>query len=139
MYSTKIARARLEPLGEGLWDLLADIDESAIERLNSLWMASSKNTQLASLGRAQLLEDAELTLDGEITYAALILLGSRKGLGRHLAQAETIFEYRSSDASIPAQQRQEYREVIPLASALLAIRGQERCLHVAQRSRQGNQ
>ena len=89
---------------------LADIDESAIERLRSLWMTSSTNAQLANLDRVQLLEDAELTLDGEITYAALILLGSRKGLGRHLAQAETIFEYRSSDASIPAQQRQEFRK-----------------------------
>ena len=89
---------------------LADIDEAAIERLRSLWMASSKNTQLAGLDRVQLLEDAELTIDGEITYAALILLGTRKGLGRHLAQAETIFEYRSSDGSIPAQQRQEFRK-----------------------------
>ncbi|MCK4303760.1 MAG: putative DNA binding domain-containing protein [Candidatus Eisenbacteria sp.] len=89
---------------------LADVDEAAIERLRSLWMASSKNTQLASLDRVQLLEDTGLTIDGEITYAALILLGTQKGLGRHLAQAETIFEYRSSDGSIPAQQRQEFRK-----------------------------
>ena len=89
---------------------LADVDEAAIERLRSLWMASSKNTQLASLDQVQLLEDTELTIDGEITYAALILLGTQKGLGRHLAQAETIFEYRSSDGSIPAQQRQEFRK-----------------------------
>jgi ATP-dependent DNA helicase RecG len=88
----------------------ADIDAAAVEKLRSLWMASSKNTQLASLDQAQLLEDTELTIDGKVTYAALILLGTQKGLSRHLAQAETIFEYRSSDGSISAQQRQEFRK-----------------------------
>src|SRR5574340_682665 len=34
-----------------------------------------------------------------MTYAALILLGSRKGLGRHLGQSEVIFEYRSSEGA----------------------------------------
>ena len=41
--------------------------------------------------------------------AALVLLGTRKALGRHLGQAEVVFEYRSSEASIPHQQRIEYR------------------------------
>lgn len=49
-------------------------------------------------------------VDGGLTYAALILLGTRKALGRHLAQAEVIFEYRASDASGPAQQRKEFRQ-----------------------------
>lgn len=43
-------------------------------------------------------------------YAALILFGTRKALGKYLAQAEVIFEYRSSDATGPAQQRIEYRQ-----------------------------
>jgi ATP-dependent DNA helicase RecG len=38
------------------------------------------------------------------------LFGTRKALGRHLAQAEVIFEYRASDASGPAQQRVELRQ-----------------------------
>ncbi len=55
-------------------------------------------------------EDAELTVDGGITYAALILFGTSKALGRHLAQAEIIFEYRSKDTVLAAQQREEYRK-----------------------------
>ena len=89
---------------------LADLDDTAIERLRALWLASSGNQALATLDVPQLLEDAELTVDGRVTYAALILLGSHKGLGRHLAQAETIFEYRSSDGSVAYQQREEYRQ-----------------------------
>ncbi len=40
----------------------------------------------------------------------LILFGTRSALGRHLPQAEVIFEYRSADSAGPAQDRQEYRE-----------------------------
>jgi len=57
-----------------------------------------------------LLKDAELLVDGGVTYAALILLGTRKALGIHLAQAEVIFEYRSKETSLPFQQRKEYRK-----------------------------
>ena len=42
--------------------------------------------------------------------AGLILFGTAKAIGRHLAQAELVFEYRSSDASGPAQDRAEYRQ-----------------------------
>jgi ATP-dependent DNA helicase RecG len=57
----------------------------------------------------QLLTDAELIDEAGITYAALILLGTHKAMGRYLAQSEVIFEYRSTEASGPANQRIEYR------------------------------
>src|SRR5262249_38321348 len=47
--------------------------------------------------------------DGRLTYAALILFGSHRALGRFLSQSEVTFEYRSSDASGPAQARKDYR------------------------------
>ena len=37
-------------------------------------------------------------------------MGSKAALGRYLAQAEVIFEYRSSEASLAHQQRIEYRQ-----------------------------
>lgn len=88
---------------------LADLDPAATARLRALWRRKSGNAALDGLGDEQLLADAELVIDGGVTYAALILLGTRRGLGRHLAQAEVIFEYRGSEASIPFQQREEYR------------------------------
>jgi ATP-dependent DNA helicase RecG len=58
----------------------------------------------------QILHDCSL-MDGDgITYAALILLGRPSAITRHLAQAEVIFEYRSSEAAGPAADREEYRE-----------------------------
>lgn len=58
----------------------------------------------------QLLADAELLVGGKVTVAALVLFGTREALGRLLSQSELVFEYRSSDASGPAQARNEFRQ-----------------------------
>lgn len=87
-----------------------DLDPQAIETFRRMWEKRSGNEFLAHVNQEQLLGDAELMVDGRITYAALVLLGSGHGVGRHLPNAEVIFEYRNSEASIPYQQRKEYRE-----------------------------
>jgi ATP-dependent DNA helicase RecG len=89
---------------------VADLDATAIEDFRARWLRHSGSSALAGLAPEQLLADAELLVGGKLTYAALILFGTRHALGRYLAQAEVIFEYRSSEASLPAQQRVEYRQ-----------------------------
>ncbi|MCX5809779.1 MAG: putative DNA binding domain-containing protein [Proteobacteria bacterium] len=89
---------------------MRNLDSDAIEDFRHRWIEKSKNHGLVSLSQEQLLCDAEVVLDGEITYAALVLFGTRQALGRYLGQSEIVFEYRSSEASGPAQQRLEYRQ-----------------------------
>ena len=89
---------------------LNDLDEEAIEDFRNRWIAKSGKQVLTNISRQQLLADIEATRDGQITYAALTLFGSRSALGRHLAQSEVVFEYRSSEVSGPAQQRKEFRQ-----------------------------
>ena len=67
---------------------LADLDPAAIESLRSRWARHSGNKALAKRSVDKLLRDAELILPNGVTYAALILLGTRAALGRFLAQAE---------------------------------------------------
>lgn len=88
---------------------LTDLDPAAIEDFRARWKRKSGNVELVKLSHEQLLSDSELLVDGRLNYAALILFGTRTALGKHLAQAEVIFEYRSSEGSIPFQQRVEYR------------------------------
>ena len=88
----------------------SDLDLRAIEKFRAMWMRKSGNGTLGNLPPEQLLADAELIVDGGVTYAALILFGTRSELGKTLPQAEVIFEYRSSETSVPYQQRKEYRE-----------------------------
>ena len=89
---------------------LDDLEPEALEDFRRRWLAKSGNIRLAGLGVEQLLADAELAVERQLTYAALILFGKRPALTRLLANAEVIFEYRSSEGSIPHQQREEFRE-----------------------------
>ncbi len=89
---------------------LDDLDPAAVERFRQMWLETSENAALGEMPVARLLEDAELVVGAQVTYAALVLLGTRKALGRHLAQSEVIFEYRSSEQKISHQQRKEYRQ-----------------------------
>ncbi len=89
---------------------LEDLDRVAIARFRDLWARRSDNPALAALSDEQLLRDADLLAPKGLTYAALVLFGTRQALVRHLAQAEVVFEYRSDEIPGPAQQREEYRQ-----------------------------
>jgi len=99
---------------------LADLNPEAIENFRTRWLRKSQSSanaqtlqnaaRLRTSNHSQLLEDAELIIDGGITYAALILFGTRQAIGKYLAQSEIVFEYRSTEASGPAADREEYRE-----------------------------
>ena len=88
---------------------ITDLDSSAIEAFREKWAEKSGNRRLTNLSAEQLLRDCEAITDEGITYAALILFGKREALGKFLPQCEIIFEYRSSNASGPANQREEFR------------------------------
>lgn len=88
---------------------LTDLEPAAIELVRHLWDRKTPGRGIATRPVDQLLSDAELVIGGQLTYAALILLGTRDALGRFLGQAEVIFEYRSTDAAGPAADRREFR------------------------------
>ena len=89
------------------WD---DLDLTAVEEFRRRWIEKARNPALSNLSAEQALRDIEAIVDDRLTYAALILFGSRAALGKHLGQSEVIFEYRSSEASGPAQQRKDFRQ-----------------------------
>ena len=86
-----------------------DLDDHAIHAFRTKWAEKSDNKRMKSLTNEQLLIDCEAITDEGVTYAALALFGKRASLGKYLPQSEIIFEYRSSDASGPAAQRQDFR------------------------------
>ena len=86
------------------------LSPAAIALFRERWAKKSRDERKLTWTDTETLINAELMVDGQLTYAALILFGTRAALGRWLAQAEVVFEYRSSDASGPAADREEYRE-----------------------------
>lgn len=89
---------------------VADLAPEALAEFRARWTRKTGNPRLAQLTDTQLLSDADLLVEERLTNAALILFGTPAALSRHLAQAEVVFEYRSSEASGPAQDRVEYRQ-----------------------------
>ena len=85
----------------------ADLDPRAIQWFRAAWRRKSNLAALDSVGDGQLLADAELVVDGGVTYAALALLGTPQALSRHLPQAEVIFEYRPNENAIAYSTRSE--------------------------------
>jgi ATP-dependent DNA helicase RecG len=94
---------------------LSDLDPVAIEEFRRRWHKKAGVPTILTRGVEQLLRDAELIVEGGITHAALILLGSTTALSRHLAAAEIVFEYRSNERAGPANQREEFRCAFLLA------------------------
>ncbi len=90
--------------------MLRDLDAAAIEEFRARWMRKSGNSGLGTLSPEQLLRDADLLVDDGLTFAGLILLGTNQALRKYLPQGEVVFEYRSSESSIPYQQRNEFRQ-----------------------------
>lgn len=89
---------------------LGDLSSAAVGLFRERWAKKTGDERKRLWTDAETLVNAELLVDGRLTYAALILFGTRVALGRWLAQAELVFEYRSSEASGPAGDREEYRE-----------------------------
>ena len=89
---------------------MADLDKSAIEEFRRQWAKKSNNSRILTVSAKQLLSDCGAITEDGVTYAALVLFGSAKALAKYLAQAEVVFEYRSSEASGPAAYREEFRD-----------------------------
>lgn len=87
-----------------------DLDGTAIENFRAKWIEKCQKKQLAAVSKEQLLHDCGAITDQGVTYAALILFGKKTSIEKYLPQAEIIFEYRSSEASGPANQREEFKE-----------------------------
>lgn len=87
-----------------------DLAPEAIAAFRERWAKRTRDERKRTWTDLETLTNAELLVNRQITYAALILFGTRAALGRWLAQAELVFEYRPSEASGPAADREEYRE-----------------------------
>lgn len=88
---------------------MQDLDKDAIETFRAKWTEKSNNNQIKNTDPKQLMFDCGAISDIGVTYAALILFGTSTALAKYLPQSEIAFEYRSSEASGPAQQRENFR------------------------------
>lgn len=89
---------------------IADLSLEAIATFRARVARAEADDRILDRSDEELLAKADLLVDGNVTFAALILLGSRAALLRWLPQAEVVVERRASDASGPPVERAEHRE-----------------------------
>ncbi len=78
---------------------IEDLDRSEIQRLREVITANEGRREFAELGDEQLLEALALTSGGDVTLAAVLLVGTRAALVRCVPDHEVIFLRRRDSAS----------------------------------------
>ncbi len=86
-----------------------DLDNSAIEVLKSAYSKKQNNPQFLTLSNSQILNDLELTVEGKVTNAAIILLGKERVLRKMFPQASIRLEYRRNPDSITFDKRYDFQ------------------------------
>jgi len=75
---------------------MEDLDENAIKKMKESYARKQKNSGFIELSNEQALKDLKLSEDGELNYAALILLAKKEAIQRFLPQSKTIWEFRNN-------------------------------------------
>src|SRR5690606_7566986 len=73
---------------------LSDLDENAIDVLKQKYAEKQKNIPFKKLSKKQILKDLGLATNEGITYAALISVGKKEAISKHLPNAQVNLEYR---------------------------------------------
>ena len=97
-----------------------DLDTEAIENMRKLIADKQKRADANTIPLKQLLSDLLLiNEEGNLKYAALLLLGKSEAINQYLPQANVVIEYRNSRSQVRYGARQEYR--LPLFTAIEKI------------------
>ncbi len=87
---------------------IRDLDPEAIRIMKQKYAQKQQNPDFLTLSDEQVLSDLDLVKKGEVTYAALILVGQEKILKEYLPQASVILEFRKTESLVPYTNRQVY-------------------------------
>ena len=99
---------------------MEDLDAEAVENMRKLIADKQKRTDANTIPLQQLLKDLLLIDgDGNLKYAALLLLGKSEAINCYLPQANVVIEYRTNQSQVRYSARQEYR--LPLFVAIEKI------------------
>jgi len=84
---------------------MEDLDPVAIKVMKEKYAKKQKNPSFASLSDSQALSDLKLVYDGNVTNAAVLLVGKEDYISRRFPQAKVMLEYRNTEAQINFDKR----------------------------------
>ncbi len=86
------------------------LDKKAIGVLKDKYAKKQNNPRFLSLSNEQILNDLGLVIDGQVSNAAVILLGREDFIKEYYPQAAIMLEFRHSDSQITFDNRVVYRQ-----------------------------
>ena len=95
-----------ERICEGI--TIDDLDDEARKVMKEKYAKKQNNQMFLTLPKERILSDLNLTVEGQVTYGALLLVGKAEIIARELPQAEIRVEYRNSFGKIPFDNRIAY-------------------------------
>ena len=98
---------------EGL--TMDDLDRKSIVVMKQKYAEKNENPGFESVSDEQALSDLDLLVDGQLNYAALVLLGKSKAIRKYMPQNNVVIEYRNDPASIQYDGRVEIQQPLFLA------------------------
>jgi len=86
-----------------------DLDNSAIRKMQEAYSKKQENPQFLSLSKEQVLSDLDLVVDGKVTNAGVILLGTEEIIRKYIPQATIQLEYRANESKIRFDNRHSFK------------------------------
>lgn len=87
-----------------------DLDDQALRLMKEKYLEKQRNPSLATLKTNQILSDLNLLKGGKLTFAALILLGSKECIRNFLPQSSVTIEFREAETQIERDANEEIQE-----------------------------
>lgn len=88
---------------------LSDLEDEALRAFRARWAHFSRKPERLKVNYEKMLNDLQLSIDGKLTNAALILFADEATLARHIPDAEIIFEWRNNEKDIAFGERRSWR------------------------------
>jgi ATP-dependent DNA helicase RecG len=85
---------------------LDDLDTEAVSRMKNMYADKQQNDAFRQISNEQMLSDFKLSVNGQLTCAALILLGKAEKIDRYLSQSRIVWEFRNTEEQIHYDRRE---------------------------------
>lgn len=92
-----------------------DLDKKALELYREEWAKLTQRPDRRKIPYESMLSDLQLTSDGGVTNAAVLLFGTEQTLYKVSPDAEIIFEWRDNDSDIAYGERRNWRKGFMIA------------------------
>jgi ATP-dependent DNA helicase RecG len=87
-----------------------DLDEASLVKYRQLWAEHTRRPDRDQVSLDEMLADLQLIVDGQATYAAVLLFGKAATVATVAPDAEIIFEWRNHEGDIAYGDRKNWRE-----------------------------